>query len=136
MLHILGSVLFAAVGVLAAVMADKGLRADRLLSFHQAGTGRQWTDLSPGEQAVGLALTRTVGLGFTTAALGLLGATVAAFLDAPQIAVPLAGVGLVFCFGLALINRALTKATSVNTPWRGALIAAVLIAIGIGAISI
>jgi hypothetical protein len=130
MLHILGSVLFAAVAALAVVMTLRGLRADRLLDFHQAASGRSWTDLSPGEQAVGLALTRTVGLGFASAALALAGATVAGAVGSSVVAVPLAGVGLVFCLGLAWINRALTVSTSVNTPWRESLIASALIAVG------
>lgn len=49
----------------------------------------------------------------------------------------LAFVGLVFCTGLAVVNRRLARATAVTTPWKGALyaaaaivVAAVLYAIG------
>jgi hypothetical protein len=130
MLKLIGAVFFAAVCVLSVVMARKGLSARHLLSFHQAGTGRRWDELSDGEQAVGLALTRTVGLGFACAALALAGATAASALAATVVAESLAGVALAFCLGLIWINHALAVRTAVETPWRGSLVASALITAG------
>lgn len=108
-------------------MAWKGLTARGLLPFHQAGTGREWTDLSPDERSVATALTRSLGLGFLSAGLALLAAGVTAAVGQSVATVSLAGVGLVFCAGLAVINRQLHQDTSVGTPWKQSLYAVVAI---------
>ena len=70
------AVLFGAVGVVALTMAWRALTAKRLLPFHQAATGRPWTELSTGQQSVATALTRSLGLGFLAAGLALLDTSV------------------------------------------------------------
>ena len=77
-LRVASAVLFGLVGVVALMMARRGLTAKSLLPFHQAAAGRPWTELSPGEKSVATALTRALGLGFLTAGLALLVACVTA----------------------------------------------------------
>ena len=126
-LRVASAVIFAVVALIAFTMARNGLAARRLLPFHQAGTGRSWEDLSAGDQAVALALTRTLGLGFLTAGLSLITAAVTALVQADVATYALAATGLVFCAGLTVINRRLQRSTSTGTPWKGSLYAAVAI---------
>lgn len=123
--------LFAVVAVIAATMAWKGLSASGLLPFHQAASGRSTDTLSPAERSVAVALTRSLGLGFAVAALALVAAVVGTFLHDRWMVLGLGAVALVFCAGLAAINRQLEQATAVNTPWKGALYAAVAITLGL-----
>jgi hypothetical protein len=126
-LRVASAVLLGFVGLVALSMAWKGLSARRLLPFHQAGTGRAWDDLSRGERSVAAALTRSLGLGFLAAGLALLAAGVTAVVGEDVATYGLAGVGGVFCAGLAVINRRLTLDTSVGTPWKQSLYAVVAI---------
>ncbi len=128
--HIIGSVFFALIGVVATTMAVRGLTARAYLPFHQQALGMTWEQLTPGEQEVGLALTRTLGLGFLTAAVSLFAATGFALFGDRHAALLLGCVGLVFCTGLTFVNRELQATTAVKTPWRGALYAALAVAVG------
>jgi hypothetical protein len=130
-LRVASAVLFVVVALIAFMMARNGLAARRLLPFHQAGTGRSWEDLSASEQAVSLALTRALGLGFLTAGLALITAAVTALVQADVATYALAAIGLVFCAGLAVINRRLQQSTSIGTPWKGSLYAAVAILLAV-----
>lgn len=133
MLPVIASVLFTAVGAVAALMTWRCLGANRLLPFHQRPIGRPWAELNSGEQAVAQALTRSLGLGFLVAALALFGAAVTALTHSTVATYCLAGLGLVFCVGLAVINRWLFASASVETPWRGAIYLSAAVAIGIAA---
>jgi uncharacterized membrane-anchored protein len=126
-LRVAAAVVLVLVGLVALTMARNGLTAKRLLPFHQAGTGRTWDDASPGEQSVALALTRALGLGFLAGGLALVTAGVTAVIQADVATYALAAMGLVFCAGLGVINRRLTRETSVGTPWKGSLYAALAI---------
>jgi hypothetical protein len=130
------AVLLGLVGLISLSMAWKGRSAGRLLPFHQAGTGREWSELSPGEQSVSIALTRSLGLGFLAAGLALVAAGVTALVGQGVATYGLTGVGVVFCAGLAVVNRRLTNDTSVGTPWAQSLyaVAAILTALALYAI--
>lgn len=130
-LRVAAAVLLVLVGFVALTMARNGLGATRLLPFHQAATGSSWDDASPGERSVALALTRALGLGFLTAGLAMVaaGATAVAQVDVATYA--LAAIGLVFCAGLGVINRRLTRETAVGTPWKGSLYAALAIVVAL-----
>ncbi len=117
--RVASAVLFGFVGVVALMMAWRGLTANSLLPFHQAATGRTWTGLSSGAQSVATALTRSLGLGFLVAGLALLAASVTAVAHQDVATYSLAAIGLVFCAGLALINRGLHLATSTGNPVEG-----------------
>ena len=127
------AVLFGAVGVVALTMAWRALTAKRLLPFHQAATGRPWTELSTGQQSVATALTRSLGLGFFAAGLALLVACVTDVAHQDVATYGLAAIALVFCAGLALINRRLHLDTSVGTPWKQSLyaVAAIIVAVAL-----
>ena len=127
------AVLFAVVGVLALAMAWRGLTAKRLLPFHQAASGRSWDEASPGEQSVATALTHSLGLGFLAAGLALLVACVTDVAHQDVATYSLAAIALVFCAGLAMINRRLHLDTSVGTPWKQSLyaVAAIIVAVAL-----
>jgi len=131
-LRVASAVLFGLVGVVALTMAWRGLTARSLLPFHQAAAGRPWAELSTGEQSVATALTRSLGLGFLTAGLALLVACVTAMAHQGVATYSLAAIALVFCSGLAVINRRLQRDTSIGTPWKGSLYAAVAIIVAVG----
>lgn len=123
--------LWTGVAVVALTMARNGLAARRLLPFHQRASGRDWETLGKGERAVAVALTRSLGLGFLTAGLALLGAAAAVLLGAVMLAAVLAGLAAVFTLGLAVINYRLRTAAGTPTPWRGSLYAAALTLLGL-----
>ena len=125
------AVLFGVMGVVALTMAWRGLTAQSLLPFHQAATGRPWTELAPGEQSVATALTRSLGLGFLAAGLALLVACVTDLAHQNVATYSLAAIALVFCTGLAVINRRLQLATSAGTPWKQSLYAVVAIIVAL-----
>jgi hypothetical protein len=131
-LRVASAVLFGLVGVVALTMARRALTAKSLLPFHQAAAGRPWAELSPGEKSVATALTRALGLGFLTAGLALLTAGVTALAHQSDATYALAAIALVFCSGLAVINRRLQRDTSIGTPWKGSLYAAVAIVVAVG----
>lgn len=130
-LRVASAVLFGFVGVVALTMARRGLTAKSLLPFHQAAAGRPWSELSPGEQSVATALTRSLGLGFLAAGLALLVAGVTALTGQDIAAYALAAMALVFCSGLAVINRRLQLATSAGTPWKQSLYAVAAITVAL-----
>lgn len=131
--RVASAVLLGLVGLVALTMARRGLTAKNLLPFHQAAAGRPWSELSPGEQSVATALTRSLGLGFLTTGLGLLVAAVTALTGQSVATYALAAIGLVFCAGLAVINRRLQLATSAGTPWKQSLfaVAAIIVALAL-----
>jgi hypothetical protein len=129
--RVASAVLLGLVGLVALTMARRGLTAKNLLPFHQAAAGRPWSELSPGEQSVATALTRSLGLGFLAAGLGLLVAAATALTGHDVATYALAAIGLVFCAGLAVINRRLQLATSTGTPWKLSLYAVVAIIVAL-----
>jgi hypothetical protein len=130
-LRVAAAAVLVLVGFIAFTMARNGLSAKRLLPFHQAASARSWEDASPGEQSVALALTRALGLGFLAAGLALVTSAVTAVAQSDVATYTLAATGLVFCAGLGLINRRLTADTSVGTPWKGSLYAALAILLAV-----
>lgn len=130
-LRVASAIILVLVGFVAWKMARNGLSATRLLPFHQAGTGRTWDEATPGEQSVALALTRALGLGFLVAGLALVTAAGTALLQSDVATYALAATGLVFCAGLTVINRRLTRSTGVGTPWKGSLYAALAIVVAL-----
>jgi hypothetical protein len=130
-LRLASAVLFGLVGVVALMMAWRGLTAKNLLPFHQAATGRPWVEFSPAEHSVATALTRSLGLGFLAAGLALLVACVTDLAHQNVATYSLAAIALVFCTGLAVINRRLQLATSAGTPWKQSLYAVVAIIVAL-----
>jgi hypothetical protein len=132
-LRVASAVLFGLVGVVALTMAWRGLTAKSLLPFHQAAAGRPWTELSTGHQSVAIALTRSLGLGFLAAGLALLVASAAAVAHQDVATYSLAAIALVFCGGLAVINRRLELSTAAGTPWKQSLyaVAAIILAVAL-----
>jgi len=130
-LRVVSAVVLVGVALIAGTMARNGLTASELLPFHRVAAGRAWEEWSPGEQSVTLALTRALGLGFLTTSLALLTAAVTALVGSDVATYALAGVGLVFCVGLTLINERLHRATRTGTPWKGSLYAALAIVVAL-----
>ena len=88
--------------------------------------------LERGHQEVLLALTRTVGIGFLAAAVGLIAVPVLRLLGACAGATYApTSTALVFCACLAVVNRRLHDATGAGTPWRESAVAAALLALAL-----
>jgi|WetSurMetagenome_2_1015567.scaffolds.fasta_scaffold15507_3 hypothetical protein len=131
--HVISSGIYLAVGSVSAVMAGKTLLAKKVLPFHEEAAGRPWVELEPGVQSVILALMRVSGLGFLVTALLLLLLPVSTYVnDSRDVTLVLPAVALVFCLGLFFVNLQLRAKTGAQTPWKGALYAAVLLVVGMG----
>ena len=70
-------------------------------------------------------------MGFLAPGLGLLVAAATALTGQDVATYALASIGLVFCAGLAVINRRLQLATSAGTPWKQSLYAVVAILVAL-----
>ncbi|HEY3408043.1 MAG TPA: hypothetical protein VGK53_07725 [Propionicimonas sp.] len=130
-LQAVSMVLFTLVASVAATMAWKGLTAKGLLPFHQAAAGRGADTLTPSEQSVAVALTRSLGLGFAVVTLSLVAVVAAEAAGQRWTMVVGAVVALAFCSGLAVINRRLARESGVGTPWKQSLYGVAAIAIGL-----
>jgi hypothetical protein len=128
--RLLPSALAALVGLVSLRMAMKGLGATAWLPFHERAAGIAWGALDERLRRLLLFLVRMGGLAFLVVFLVLALVPLEAAFGSGKHAVlaPLA-IGLVFCLGLALLNRALHRATGAATPWRPALVAAALLAL-------
>ena len=132
MLQVIPICLYALVGIIALIMAGKSLLSPRFLRFHQAASGKQWEDVDHGLQWVLLALLRVSGLGFLV--VGLLLTTfpiVVYFQPHPFVKHAVPVVSFLYCLGLWLVNFRLYSKTKAETPWRGSLVAATAILVGI-----
>jgi len=132
LLQIVTTCLYAFVSIISLVMALKALRARKLLPFQEAAAAQPWHELSAGLQAVILSLLRLSGLGFLIVALQLgVGAVAGNFHRDHAVMFTLPLLSLLFCAGLCAVNLRLHRQTGARTPWKGALYAAVAIAIGL-----
>ena len=125
-------ILYFIVGVISLVMAKKCLFSKEFLSFHEKAVGTSLGELDQKVQNVILALMRTTGLGFLIMGLLLVVFPVINYFKSNAIirfGIPF--VCVIYCFGLFLANYQLHKKSGVETPWKGSLIAVVIIAAGI-----
>jgi hypothetical protein len=132
MLELIPIGLYIVVGLISLVMAYKSTCSNRFLPFHEKAAGKSWDDVEPGLRWIILALMRVSGLGFLVVALQLLiFPLVNLFRHDPWLQYGIPVISLVFCLGLFLINYQLAVHARSKTPWKGALYAGALIAIGI-----
>ena len=113
-------------------MAQKSLRARKFLPFHEAAAGEPWDAIDNGIQAVIMTLLRLSGLRFLIVGLQLLVVSVVSNWDQDLVvtlALPL--LSLLFCVGLCVINYQLHSRTSAQTPWKGSLYVAIVIAVAL-----
>jgi hypothetical protein len=124
-------ILYFLVGIISLVMAQKSLFSKGFLPFHEAAVGTSLGKLDQRVQNVILALMRTTGLGFLSVGSLLVVFPVVNYLKPdPVIRLGIPFVCEVYCLGLFLTNYRLHKKSGVETPWKGSLIAVVVIAIG------
>lgn len=135
-LYIISILLYFLIGVLSFIMAYKSFFSKKFLPFHEETSGKSWESIDKSLQFVIITMLRISGLGFFVVALLL---TVFPFVNYfisdnfVKYAIPL--ISFMYCFGIFLFNYNLYKKTKANTPWRGSLIAMLIILVGI-AISI
>jgi uncharacterized membrane protein YidH (DUF202 family) len=125
-------ILYFIVGVVSLVMAQKSLFSKGFISFHEEAAGMPLMKLDQSVQNVILGLMRTTGLGFLVVGMLLLVFPVINYFKSEKII----GLGIpivcgVYCFGLFLANYQLHKKSGKETPWKGSLIAVVIIVVGI-----
>jgi len=131
--HTVSAVLYVAVGAVSAIMAGKCCLSKRYLPFHEEAAGRPWEELDPGVRSVILALLRVSGLGFLVVASLLLSLPVAIYCTRSlYLTLVIPCVSLLFCLGLFFVNFRLSARTGARTPWKGALLAALWLLVGMG----
>ena len=124
--------LYFIVGAISLVMAFKSLFSKKFIPFHGAAAGRPWDQVDRPLQLVIIALMRVSGLGFLAVALLLMVfPTVNYFQPDAFVKYAIPGIAFLYCAGLSLTNYYLYKQSKSSTPWKGALLAMFIIAIGI-----
>jgi hypothetical protein len=124
--------LYFMVGVISLVMAYKSLFSKKFIPFHEQAAGRPLDNLDMPLQHVIIALMRVSGLGFLVMALLLCILPIVNYFrpDAfAKYAVPV--LAFIYCSGLSMANFYLFKQTQAKTPWKGSLVAMLIIMIGI-----
>jgi hypothetical protein len=130
--RILYELAFFLVGLVCLVMAVSNLAAKKYLPFHEQAASTPWTEIEERLRMVILALLRLSGLGFLVVALLLLSYPAVDQLSPSAVhrfGVP--GLASLYCLGLALVNRALTRSSGTPTPWKGSLYALLLLLAGL-----
>ncbi|HUI92081.1 MAG TPA: hypothetical protein VLX68_07530 [Chitinivibrionales bacterium] len=129
---VIPSVLYLIVGVISLTMAQKSLFAINFLPFHEHAAGGSFNALSKGLQQVILALMETTGLGFLIAGILLiLSPLLFIFKAGTLVKIEIPSLCALYSLGLCLTNLRFHRNTGADTPWKGSLIAAVLIIVGI-----
>ena len=124
--------LYFIVGIISLVMAWKSLFSSGFISFHEEAAGISLENIDPKIQNVILALMKTTGLGFLVVGLLLMVFPVVNFFKSDgiiQFGIPI--VCGIYCLGLFLANYQLHKKSGVETPWKGSLIAVIILLAGI-----
>ena len=124
--------LYFIVGAISLIMAFKSLLSKKFIPFHEAAAGKPWDQVDRPLQFVIIALMRVSGLGFLVVALLLMVfPTVNYFKPDPFVRFAIPSITFLYCAGLFLANYYLYKQSKTSTPWKGALLAMVIIIIGI-----
>jgi len=131
-LEIIPIIIYAFVGIISMIMANKSLFSKRFILFHEKAAAITLDELDKPLQSVILALTRVSGLGFlVTSLLLLIFPIVNYFIHDEFLKFSIPIISLVFCTGLFLINYHLYIETKSETPWLNSLIAMFGIIIGV-----
>jgi hypothetical protein len=115
-------------GIISLAMAWKSLFSRRFIPFHEAAAGTPLENVDPRVRLVILSLMRTSGLGFLAVGLLLVIFPIAEFTRPEGLVsagIPL--LGAIYCFGLFLVNLRLKGKSGAETPWKGSLMAGVLL---------
>jgi len=124
--------LYTLVGVISLVMAYKSICSKQFIPFHKKAVGKTLDSYDKPIQYVILALMKVSGLGFIIIGLLLLifpilyNRSTDYFL---KYSIPI--ISSIFCLGLFIINLKLSILTKSKTPWKGSLLALLMIIIGI-----
>ena len=132
LLKIIPLALYFIVGLISLSMAHKSLLSKTFISFHEAAARTPISNLDERLQHVILSIMRTTGLGFLVVGLLLIIFPLINYFK-PNAAI---GLGIpmicgIYCFGLYLVNYRLHKNSRVETPWKGSLVAAAILAVEI-----
>jgi hypothetical protein len=134
MIHIpalLSLVIYLILGIICLIMALKTIITKKFLPFHEKAAGKDWQTIDLPLQQVIITLLRITGIGFLTVFLFLFSFPIMNYLKpATELKFLIPIIPFIFCLGLFVFNYSLFKKTNVKTPWRGALISMVAIAIG------
>ena len=129
-LSIISIVLYSLVGLVCLTMANKTLFAKEYLPFHQQATGQNWGNFDNALQSVILTTIKISGLGFLIVGLLLIVVPIANYFINDIFLLYLTPVlAIIFCYGLYIFNYGLYNKTKTQTPWMGAIMAMIVIAI-------
>jgi len=123
-------VLYFIVGLVCLRMSFKLLSSDKFLPFHEKAAGKPWDALEEPIRYVIVTLLRISGLGFLVVALMLLTFPLAnlVFKDS-FITFSLPVISSIFCVGLFAFNYSLYEKTNTRTPWKGSIIAIIILVV-------
>lgn len=122
--------LYLIVGIISLVMAVKCFVTKKFLPFHEEASGKKWQEMDKPLQQVILALTKVSGLGFLVTAILLIVFPFVNYFRGDsfvKFAIPLISFG--FCAQLFMVNFNLHKESKAKTPWKGSLLAMLIILI-------
>ena len=130
LIKILSSSMYFIVGMISFIMAYKCIFSKKYVPFHEKAAGKAWNDIDSKLREVILALLRLSGLGFlVTGLLLVIIPVVDYFIPNNKYTLIAAGIALIYCAGLCIINYILHKKANTRTPWKGALYATLIIAL-------
>lgn len=124
-------ILYLIVGIVSLVMARKCLFSKSFVLFHEKAAGTSMEKLDQKIQNVVLALMRTTGLGFLIVGIFLVAFPIMNFFKPDLVS----GLGIpfvceIYCLGLFIANYRLHRKAGVGTPWKGSLVAAAMLLLG------
>lgn len=127
-LNIISILLYLLVAIISLLMAYRGIFSKKYLPFHEEAAGKPWESIEKPLQNVILTILRISGLGFLILFLLLSALPVFNFFrQALFVSYLIPAISLIYCFGLFLFNYRLFKQTKANTPWKGSVVAMIVI---------
>jgi hypothetical protein len=129
-LSVVSTILYFITGIICLLMAIKTISSSRFLPFHEKASGLSWDEIDSQLQTVIVTTIRISGLGFLIIFLTLTILPILNwFVNDKIIKYYIPFISMVFCTGLFIFNYQLYRKTKAVTPWKGSLIAFIIIVI-------
>jgi hypothetical protein len=126
--NLISTLIYIFVGIICLLMAYKSIFSKRYLPFHEEAAGRSWETIEKPLQNVIITILRISGSGFFIVFLILtVFPAINYFHSDPVLKFSSPIISFIFCSGLFLFNFILFRQTKAKTPWKGSLVAMLLI---------
>jgi hypothetical protein len=130
-LNPVSALIYLVIGLVCLIMAYKSIFSKKYLPFHEEAAGKSWDSIDKPLQNVIITILRISGLGFFIIFLIMsIFPVINYFKPNPVIKFSTPIISLIYCFGIFLFNYRLFKQTKAKTPWKGSLIAMIMILSG------